>query len=103
MLKSFHKQIETQFSTKIRILHSDNKGEHVNHDFQKYFHTHGILHETTCPQTSQQNGVAERKNRLLLETACALLIEADVPCHYLDDAIVTAVYLLNRMPSRVFI
>ncbi|KAI5314443.1 hypothetical protein L3X38_043619 [Prunus dulcis] len=61
------------------MLRSDNGGEFVNHDFQTYFQQHGIIHETTCPQTLQQNGVAERKNRHLLETARALLIGAHVP------------------------
>ena len=101
IFQSFHKQIETQFSTKIQILRSDNGGEYINHDFQTYFQMHGIIHETTCPQTPQQNGVAERKNRHLLETARALLIGAHVPRHHWDDAIVTAVYLINRMPSKV--
>ncbi|BBG96151.1 receptor like protein 35 [Prunus dulcis] len=92
---------ETQFNAQIQILRSDNGGEFVNHDFQTYFQQHGIIHETTCPQTPQQNGVAERKNRHLLETARALLIGAHVPRHHWDDAIVTAVHLINRMPSGV--
>ncbi|RVW24808.1 Retrovirus-related Pol polyprotein from transposon TNT 1-94 [Vitis vinifera] len=45
--------------------------------------------------------VAERKNRLILETACALLLEAHVLSRYWDDAIAKTVYLLNRMPSKV--
>ena len=61
-------------------MRSDNGGEYVNNDFSHYLTNHGILHETTCPQTPQQNGVAERKNRHLLETACSLLIGASVPC-----------------------
>ncbi|CAL2227071.1 unnamed protein product [Prunus armeniaca] len=76
--QSFHKQMKTQFNAQIQILRSDNGGEFVNHDFQTYFQQHGITHETTCPQTPQQNGVAERKNRHLLETARALLIGAHV-------------------------
>ncbi|CAL9006226.1 unnamed protein product, partial [Prunus brigantina] len=99
--QSFHKQMKTQFNAQIQILRSDNGGEFVNHDFQTYFQQHGIIHETTCPQTPQQNGVAERKNRHLLETARALLIGAHVPRHHWDDAIVTAVHLINRMPSGV--
>ncbi|CAL8151472.1 unnamed protein product [Prunus armeniaca] len=98
---SFHKQMKTQFNAHIQILRSDNGGEFVNHDFQTYFQQHEIIHETTCPQTPQQNGVAERKNRHLLETARALLIGAHVPRHHWDDAIVTAVHLINRMPSGV--
>ncbi|BBH05273.1 ABC-2 type transporter family protein [Prunus dulcis] len=85
--------METQFNARIQILRSDNGGEFVNHDFQTYFQTHGIIHETTCPQTPQQNGVAERKNRHLLETARALLIGGHVPRHHWDDAVVTAVHL----------
>jgi len=59
---SFHAMIQTQFSAQIRILRSDNGGEYVNHHFQSYFQLHGLIHETSCPQTPQQNGVAERKN-----------------------------------------
>ncbi|CAL2225265.1 unnamed protein product [Prunus armeniaca] len=66
--------MNTQFNAQIQILCSNNGGELVNHDFQAYFQQHGIIHETTCPQTPQQNGVAKRKNQHLLETARALLI-----------------------------
>ena len=68
-LKTFHTMVQTQFSTKIWILHSDNGGEYVNNDFTHYLTNHGILHETTCHQTPQQNGVVECKNCHLLETA----------------------------------
>jgi transposase InsO family protein len=101
IFQMFHTLIQTQFSAKIRILRSDNGGEYVNQEFNRYFQTHGIVHETTCPQTPQQNGVAERKNRHILETARALLIGSHVPRHFWADAVVTAVYLMNRMPSRV--
>ncbi|CAL8084703.1 unnamed protein product [Prunus armeniaca] len=73
----------------------------VGYDFQTYFQTHGIIHETTCPQTPQQNGVVKRKNRHLLEIARALLIGGHVPCHHSDDVVVIAIYLINRMPSGV--
>jgi transposase InsO family protein len=64
--QSFHTMVQTQFSAKVQILRSDNGGEYVNHQFQTYFQHHGLLHETSCPQTPQQNGVAERKNRHIL-------------------------------------
>ncbi|CAL8164315.1 unnamed protein product [Prunus armeniaca] len=99
--QSFHKQMKTQFNAQIQILRSDNGGELVNHDFQTYFQQHGIIHETTCPQTPQQNDVAEQKNRHLLETARALLIGTHIPRHHWDDVVVTAVHLINRMPSGV--
>lgn len=98
IFQQFHKMIQTQYSKKIKILRSDNGGEFVNHKFHEYFKKHGLIHETTCPQTPQQNGVAERKNRHILETARALLHGAHVPHHHWTDAVTTAVYLINRKP-----
>jgi hypothetical protein len=93
--------VRTQFFAKIQILRSDNGGEYVNHQFRAYFQSQGLIHETSCPQTPQQNGVAERKNRYILETARALLLGAHMPSRYWADAVSTAVHLLNRMPSKV--
>lgn len=60
------------------MLRSDNGGEYVN--IRSYFQEHGILHETTCPYTPRQNGVAERRNRqLILEITCASFIGAHMP------------------------
>ena len=98
---SFHNMIKTQFSAKLQILRSDNGGEYDNNEFLEYFQEHGFYHETTCSQTPQQNGVAEPENRHILETTRALLIAANAPQHFWTDAVATAVYLLNRMPSRV--
>ncbi|KAL6319103.1 hypothetical protein AAG906_001576 [Vitis piasezkii] len=95
VFQSFHTMVQTQFSAKIKILRSDNGGEYT------YFNSHGILHETSCSQTPQQNGTAERKNRHILETTRALLINAHVPNRYWSDAVATAVHLLNRMPTKV--
>ena len=61
----------------------------------------GIIHQSTCPHTPQQNGVVERKNRHLVETAHTLLLHANVPFHFWGDAILTACYLINHMPSSV--
>ena len=99
--KTFHTMVQTQFSTKIRILHSDNGGEYVNNDFTHYLTNHRILHETTCPHTPQHNWVAERKNCHLLETTRLVLIGADVPFFSWDVALQTATYLINRMSSKV--
>jgi len=61
--------------------------------------TQGILHQSTCPHTPQQNGIADRKNRQLVETAYTLLLGANVPVHHWGDAILTACFLINRMSS----
>lgn len=101
VFQSFHAMIQTQFSAKLRVLRSDNGGEFINQRFRTYFEQHGLIHETSCPQTPQQNGVAKQKNRHILETARALLHGTYVPNCYWPDAVSTAVYLLNRMPSKV--
>ena len=101
IFQAFHAMVQTQFSSKIRVLRSDNGGKFTNRRFQAYFQQHGLLDETSCSQTPQQNGVAERKNRHILETSCALLLGAHVPsCHW-GDAMATVVYLINRMPTKI--
>ena len=89
---SFHTMIKTQFFAKLQILRSNNGGEFDNKELHDYFQTHGLYHETTCSQTPQQNGVAERKNIHILEIAHALLIAANSPQRYWTDAIATTVY-----------
>ncbi|KAJ9561853.1 LOW QUALITY PROTEIN: hypothetical protein OSB04_007013 [Centaurea solstitialis] len=61
----------------------------------------GILLETTCPHTPQQNGVVERKHRHLLETARALRFEANLPKVFWGECVLTAAYIINRLPSKV--
>jgi len=51
----------------------------MGHEFREYFVHHGLIHETSYPHTPQQNGIAQRKNQHLLETARALLLAGDVP------------------------
>lgn len=58
------------------------------------------FHQTTCPDTPEQNGVAERKNRLL-EVSRTLLFTINVPKTFWFDAVQTTAFLINRMPIRV--
>ncbi|RVX04713.1 Retrovirus-related Pol polyprotein from transposon TNT 1-94 [Vitis vinifera] len=63
--------------------------------------TRRIVHLSSCVDTPQQNGIAERKNRHLLEVARSLMFSMNVPKLFWGQAILTAAYLINRMPSRV--
>ena len=63
--------------------------------------SHGILHQSSCAYTPLHNGVAERKNRHLVETVGTLLLHHKVSQRFLGDAILDACYLVNRMPSSV--
>jgi hypothetical protein len=57
----FHKIVQTQFNTNIKIVCSDNGGEYMSGDLGMYFREEGIIHQTMCVDTPQQNGVAKRK------------------------------------------
>ena len=60
---------------------------------------HGILYQTSCVDILSQNGVANRKNRHLLETTRTLLFQMNVPKHFWVDVVSITCFLLNRMPS----
>ncbi|KAJ4700914.1 Retrovirus-related Pol polyprotein from transposon TNT 1-94 [Melia azedarach] len=101
IFKSFHSMIQTQFKTQIQILRSDNGTKYINSILGAYLSENGIIHQKSCWDTPQQNGVAERKNRHLLEVARSLLFISNVPKFFWGEAILTATYLINRLPSRV--
>ncbi|CAM8921688.1 unnamed protein product [Rhodiola kirilowii] len=98
---SFCAEIRTQFGVPVKILRSDNAKEYLSAPFHEFMQKHGIIHQTSCVDTPSQNGVAERKNRHLLETARALLFEMQVPKKFWVDAVSTACFLINRMSSTV--
>ncbi|WVZ49109.1 hypothetical protein U9M48_000490 [Paspalum notatum var. saurae] len=94
----FQKHAENMLNTKIRAVQSDWGGEYQH--LHRYFQTSGINHRISCPHTHQQNGLAERKHRHLVETGLTLLSQAQLPLRFWDEAFNTASYLINRMPSR---
>ena len=98
---AFSAEIKTQYDVSVKILRSDNGKEYVSNSFQNYMSHNGILHQTSCVDTPSQNGVAERKNRHLLETARALMFQMKVPKQFWADAVSTACFLINRMPTVV--
>ncbi|RVX06561.1 Retrovirus-related Pol polyprotein from transposon RE1 [Vitis vinifera] len=59
--------VDNQFSTSIKTLRTDSGGEYLSTEFQAFLASKGIIHQRSCPSTPQQNGVAERKNRHLLD------------------------------------
>ena len=101
VFKNFRNMVETQFQKKIQVFRTDNGGEYFNSILGKYLSDNGIFHQSSCVGTPQQNGVLERKNRHLLEVARALLFNSHVPKYFWGEAILTATYLINRLPSRV--
>ncbi|CAN7087858.1 unnamed protein product [Brassica rapa subsp. narinosa] len=99
--RNFQTYVTNHYHAKIKILRSDNGGEYTSHAFKQHLSQHGILHQTSCPYTPQQNGVAERKNRHLMEVARSLMFQSNVPKRFWSDAVATACYLINRTPTKV--
>ncbi|KAM0019556.1 putative RNA-directed DNA polymerase [Helianthus debilis subsp. tardiflorus] len=100
-LKNFYELVITQFKRRIKVFRSDNGTEFVNNQMNMFCKSKGILHQTSCSYTPQQNGVVERKHRHLLNTARALMFQGGLPLRYWSDCVLTAVYLINRLPSSV--
>ena len=74
--------IHTQFQAKIQVLRTDNAIEYFEFVIGTYLLTEGIVHQSSCVETSQQNGVAERENRHLLDVARLLMLSTHVPKYY---------------------
>ncbi|KAJ9539533.1 hypothetical protein OSB04_032266 [Centaurea solstitialis] len=94
-------EVKTQFGVSVKTLRSDNVKEYTSDAFRSFMLRQGIHHESSCVDTPAQNGVVERKNRHLLEVARALLFQMTVLKPFWADAIATACFLINRMPSAV--
>ena len=92
--------VERQSKQKLKTLRTDNGGEYTSNKFEKYLKDEGIRHEKTIPKTPEQNGVAERLNRTLVESARSMLLDANLSKSYWAEAVSTAVYLKNRSPTK---
>ena len=92
-------QVETQTGKKIKFLRSDNGGEYTSGEFWLYCQQEGITCHLTNPYTPQQNGVAERLNRTLLEQTRSMLSNSGLPNEFWAEAVNTAAYLVNLSPS----
>lgn len=92
----FRLLVEKFFQTPIVAIFTDNGGEYIG--LSPFLKTHGISHYTTPPHTPEQNGIAERWHRHIVETSLALLHYAKLPLNFWSHAFEMAVYLINRIP-----
>ncbi|KAI3821528.1 hypothetical protein L1987_09096 [Smallanthus sonchifolius] len=81
----------------VRRIRSDNGTEFKNNLMELFCLKKGIGHEFSAPYTPQQNGVAERKNRTLIETGRTMLSDAKLPVTFWAEAVNTACHVLNRV------
>jgi transposase InsO family protein len=95
----YKSEVENQLNKKIKVVRSDRGGEYVS-PFADICAQSGIIHECTAPYSPQQNGIAERKNRTLKEMMNAMLISSGMDQDMWGEAILTANYLLNKIPRK---
>ena len=99
-VRRFCAMIQTQFGRGIQLFRSDNARDFFNADLDGFFAEKGILHESSCVATPEQNGMAERRIGYITSTARTLLENYEVPWTYWGEAILTSTHLINRLPSQ---
>lgn len=98
--KKFKNLVENQASCKIKKIRSDRGSEYLSGEFTKFLEDHGIERQLTAAYSPQQNGVSERRNRSLVEMARAMIKAKDLPMKFWAEAVHTAAYIQNRIPTK---
>nr|GEY25187.1 retrovirus-related Pol polyprotein from transposon TNT 1-94 [Tanacetum cinerariifolium] len=97
ILKDFIRQIENQLNQKVKTVRCDNGTKFKNRDIIEFCGSKGIKREYSNAKTPQQNRVAKRKNRTLIDAAKTMLTDSFLPNTFWAEAVSTACYVLNRV------
>ena len=97
--KQWKKMVEVQTGKKVKHLRTDNGREFLKDEYKKFCLEEGLMRHTTVRYTPQQNGLAERMNKTLLERVRCMLSCANAPKKFWAEAVNTAAYLINKSPS----
>jgi hypothetical protein len=97
VLKKFLKRDQNEFYAKVKKIRSGNRTKFKNTQVEEYLDQEGMKHNFLAPYTPQQNGVTERKNRTLIESARTMLDQYKTFDHFLDEAINTTCHAVNQV------
>ncbi|GAU51028.1 hypothetical protein TSUD_291040 [Trifolium subterraneum] len=97
--KKFKCMVEKESSEVICCLRTDRGGEFNSDEFREFCEEHGIKRQLTAAYTPQQNGIAERKNRTIMDMVKSMLAAKDIPKEFWPEAVNWAIYVLNRSPT----
>src|SRR4051812_17741618 len=98
--EAYLNEVENKLERKVKTLRTDRGREYLSDQFKELCEKKGIVRQLTMPYTPQQNGVAERRNRTLMDMVRCMMAQASLPISFWGDALLTAAYLLNQVPSR---
>ena len=96
----FFRRVQMVHGAKVAAIQTDHGDEFKNNSFDEFCDEQGIKHQYSSPRTPEQNGVVERKNRVLIEMARTMLAESGLPKKFWAEAINTACHILNRVMVR---
>nr|GEX31627.1 putative ribonuclease H-like domain-containing protein [Tanacetum cinerariifolium] len=95
ILKSFITRIENLVDHKVKVIRCDNVNEFKNREINKFCEMKGIMRQFSVAKISQQNGVAERRNKTLIEAARTMLADFKLPTTFYAEVVNTACYVKN--------
>lgn len=99
-VKNFVEMIKTQKNATIKKFRCDQGSEYVNNELKNYFAANGIIFQCTAGYSPEQNGISEKKNRTLVESARTMLIDSKLSPALWGEAINYACYVQNRIPYK---
>src|SRR4051812_30405195 len=98
--ETYLNEVENKLERKVKTLRTDRGQEYLSDLFKKLCEKKGIVRQLTMPYTPQQIGVAERRNRTLMDMVRTMMAQASLPISFWEDELLTAAYFLNRGPSK---
>ena len=99
LFKQFTALVKNQFKQSVKLFHTDCGDEFTSTEFNTFCADNGIIHQLSFPHTPQQNSVAERKHRHLIQCALALLSQSNLLIFYWSYIVSTVAHLINKLPT----
>ncbi|GJT66792.1 putative ribonuclease H-like domain-containing protein [Tanacetum coccineum] len=97
IIKSFITGVENLIDQRVKVIRCDNGTEFKNKEMHQFCERKGIKRDFSIARTPQQNRVAERKNRTLIETARTMLVDSKLPITFWAELVNIACYVQNRI------
>jgi transposase InsO family protein len=95
--KIYKEMVENEMDSRIKCLRLDNGGEFTAKEFMDYCNNHGIKWQFSVARTPQQNGVVERKNRIVQEMARTMIMDSKLINIFWTQAVHTTIHIQNRV------
>jgi transposase InsO family protein len=99
IFKRYKFEVENHKEKKIKILRTDRGEEYFPREFSSFCEEHRIVHQMFAPYTPQQNGLAERKNKTLVDMVNSMILSAKLHFNLWGEALLTACHVHNRVSS----